>query len=212
MHTHRTQQTIVSLPIYKLYAHPDNANRMSKVKFNTLIRHLDATGQYEPLVVRKHPTKKNAWQILNGHHRLRALRQLKHTRADCVVFAADDEQARLYLLNLNRLIGRDNVYKKAKLIEQLCRTYTPRDLAKRLVDSKTAIEKLNALSQNQPLPKSQGKPFLLPMTFFMTEAQHAMITAAFDKANGENADCGHSQKRLNALCRMAQDCLAKDGI
>ena len=30
MHTHRTQQRIVSLPICHLHPHPDNANRMSK--------------------------------------------------------------------------------------------------------------------------------------------------------------------------------------
>jgi ParB/RepB/Spo0J family partition protein len=207
MRTHRPQQTIVSLPIRILYPHPDNANRMSKAKFNTLIRHFETTGQYEPLVVRKHPAKNGAYQILNGHHRLRALRQLKHTRADCVIFAADDEQAHLYLLNLNRLTGRDNVYKKAKLIEQLCRNFTPWDLAKRLSDSKTAIEKLNALSQNQPLPKTGKKPFLLPMTFFLTEAQHAMITRAFDKANHEKTDVPRSTKRLAALCRMAEEFL-----
>ena len=86
MRTVPPQQTIVSLPIYHLYPHPDNANRMSKVKFKKLISHLDATGQYEPLVVRKHPHKNNHYQLLNGHHRLRALRQLRHTRADCVVF------------------------------------------------------------------------------------------------------------------------------
>ena len=68
---------------------------MSKAKFNTLIRHLDTTGQYKPLVVRKHPLKENAWQLLNGHHRVRALRQLKHTHADCVVFGADDAQSRM---------------------------------------------------------------------------------------------------------------------
>jgi len=197
-------QTIVSLPICQLWPHPDNANRMSKPKFNKLVAHLDATGQYEPLVVRTHPHKQNSYQILNGHHRLRALRQLKRARADCVVFAANDEQARLYLLNLNRLVGRDNVYKKAKLIEQLCQSYGPRDLAKRLGESKTSIEKLAQLSKNQPLPKTPGKPFLLPMSFFMTESQHAMITRAFDKATGENADGGRSGKRLAALCQMAE--------
>jgi len=204
MHTHRTHQTIVSLPLRKLYPHPDNANRMSKAKFNKLIAHLEATGQYEPLVVRNHPHKENTWQILNGHHRLRVLRQLKHTHADCVVFAANDEQSRLYLLNLNRLVGRDNVYKKAKLIERLCRHFSPRDLAKRLGESKTAIEKLARLSKDQPLPKTQGKPFLLPMTFFMTESQHATITRAFDKANRANSDGPRSQKRLAALCQMAE--------
>ena len=210
MRTHPPQQRIISLPIGNLHPHPDNANRMSKAKFNKLARHIESSGQYEPLVVRNHPATKNTYQVLNGHHRLRVLRQLRRTHADCVVFEADDEQARVYLLNLNRLTGRDNVYKKAKLIEQLCRTHTSRDLAKRLVDSKTAIEKLDALSKDQPLPKTQGKPFLLPMTFFMTEAQHALVTAAFDKANGENRNSGRSQQRLSALCRMAEDCLAKE--
>ena len=66
------------------------------------------------------------------------------------------------------------------------------------------IEKLARLSQDQPLPKTQGKPFLLPMTFFMTESQHATITRAFDKANGENTGGGRSGKRLAALCQMAE--------
>ena len=64
---------------------------------------------------------------------------------------------------------------------------------------------LNALSQNQPLPKSQGKPFLLPMTFFMTEAQYELITAAFEKTGSADAASGRSQKRLNALCRMGRE-------
>jgi ParB-like chromosome segregation protein Spo0J len=81
MHTHRTQQRIASLPLHKLHPHPDNANRMSKAKFNMLIRHIETTGQYEPLVVRKHPAQENAWQILNGHHRLRALRRSSSTPA-----------------------------------------------------------------------------------------------------------------------------------
>jgi hypothetical protein len=76
----------------------------------------------------------------------------------------------------------------------------------------TAIEKLNALSQNQSLPKTQGKPFLLPMTFFMTERQHAMITAAFDKADTEHADGPRSGKGLADLCRMAEDYLSNDGV
>ena len=205
MHTHKPQQRILSLPLCKLYSHPDNANRMSKAKFNKLVKHLECSGQYEPLVVRRHPSKPNAYQILNGHHRLRALKQLEHLRADCVVFDADDEQARIYLLNLNRLCGRDNVYKKAKLIEQLCRSHSSHDLARQLIDSKTAIEKLNALSQNQPLPKAEKeKPFLLPMTFFVTEDQHTLLTTAFDKAVNKHAGPSHSQQRIDALLHLAQ--------
>jgi hypothetical protein len=85
-----------------------------------------------------------------------------------------------------------------------------RELAKRLVDSKTAIEKLSRLSKDQPLPKTQEKPFLLPMTFFMTESQHAIITAAFEKAGKDNPSGNLSQKRLAALYRMAENCLAEE--
>ena len=207
------KQTIVSLPIRKLHPHPCNANRMSKAKFAKLIRHIKRTGHYEPVVVRRHPSKENAYQILNGHHRVRAMKQLEHSRIDCVVFDADDEQARIYLLSLNRLAGRDNVYRKAKLIEQLCRSHSSRDLAKLLGDSKTAIEKLNALSQNQPLSKATDeKPFLLPMTFFVTEPQHALIAKAFDRVAQRDGNSPRSQQRIDALLRLAQDFLQRDSI
>jgi ParB/RepB/Spo0J family partition protein len=206
--THPPRQRIVSLPLTKLHPHPGNPNRISKPKFAALVRHLERTGQYEPLVVRRHPQHGSRYQILNGHHRLRALKQLGHLRADCVIFTADDEQARLYLLNLNRLCGRDNLYKKAKLIEELCRTHSTRDLARHISDSKTAIEKLTALSQNQPLPKSEDKPFRIPMTFFMNEEQHALIAAAFDKAM--TSDQSGKRQRISALVRIARDYLEKE--
>ena len=209
MHTHKPNQTIVSLPLCKLYPHPGNPNRISKAMFAKLVRHLERTAQYEPIVVRRHPLKENAWQILNGHHRARALKQLGYSFVDCVVFDADDEQARLYLLSLNRLCGRDNVYKKAKLIEQLCRSHTSRELAKLLGDSKTAIEKLNALSQNQPLPKTADKKAaLLPMTFFVTEDQHALLAKAFEKAGQTQSPAQRSGRRTGALVQIAQDFLA----
>lgn len=199
------QQKIVSLPIRQLHPHPGNPNRLSKAKFSKLIAHIKRTGQYEPLVVRPHPVKDGSHQILNGHHRARALKQLGYTRADCVVFEADDDQTRLYLLSLNRLSGHDNLYKKAKLIEQLCRSYSSRDLAKLIGDSKTAIEKLNALSQNQPLPRNKDdKPLLIPMTFFMTDSEHALLQSAFDKAGNDSTETTQTRRRMDALLRIAR--------
>jgi ParB/RepB/Spo0J family partition protein len=189
-----------SLPLSRLYPHPGHANRLSKAKFATLVRHLQRSGQYEPIVVRRHPSTDGVYQILNGRYRVRALKQLGHRRADCVIFDADDSQAAQYLLSLNQLTGRDNVYKKAKLIERLCRDIPSRDLAKWVPDSKTAIEKLNALSQDQPLPKTRAdKPFLVPMTFFMSPAQHAVVAAAFERANTASP-----RQRGDVLLEIAQ--------
>jgi len=208
-----TTQTVISLPLRKLVPHPANPNRMSQAAFKKLIRHIERTGQYEPIVVRTHPHRKDAWQILNGHHRLRALVRLNHTHADCVVFAADDAEALVYLGTLNQLAGRDNVHKKSRLIEQLCKRYESKELSQMLPDSKTAIEKLNCLAKQQPLPKPNiEKPFLMPMTFFVTEAQHQLISEAFEKAVGENESGTRTEKRLLALCRLAKNYLGKNAM
>ena len=204
-------QTVVSLSLRRLSPHPANPNRMSDAAFNKLVKHIERTGQYEPIIVRKHPVRKNAFQILNGHHRARALSRLGHSRADCVVFAADDAQSLVYIATLNKLTGRDNAQKKSRLIEQLCKHYNSKDLSRMLPESRTAIEKLDCLARQQPLPKPKCQtPFLVPMTFFVTEPQHRLISEAFEKAARENEQGSRTEKRLRALCRIAKDYLAKD--
>lgn len=205
------RQTVVSLSLRRLIAHPANPNRMSDAAFGKLVKHIERTGQYEPIIVRRHPLRNNAFQILNGHHRVRALSRLNYTRADCVVFAADDAQAMVYLATLNKLTGRDNAQKKGRLIEQLCKRYLSKDLSRMLPESKAAIEKLDCLARQQPLPKPKCQtPFLVPMTFFVTEPQHRLISEAFEKAGAENENGSRTEKRLRALCRIAKDFLAKD--
>ena len=206
-------QTVVSLSLRKLVPHPANPNRMSDAAFKKLVKHIERSGQYEPIVVRNHPHRKNCHQILNGHHRVRALNRLNYTHADCVVFAADDAEAMVSLATLNQLTGRDNVHKKSRLIEQLCNRYESKELSRMLSDSKAAIEKLNCLARQQPLPKPKPeKPFLLPMTFFVTEPQHRLISEAFEKAVKENESGSRTEKRLLALCRIAKNYLGKDAF
>lgn len=212
MNTQAPQQMVVSLPIGKLYPHPANPNRMSQARFRKLVRQLELTGQYEPITVRRHPLGKGAYQILNGHHRVRALKQLGRTRADCVVFRADQGQELVYLATLNQLTGRTNPRRKGRLMELLCKLRSSAELAKLLPDTRTAIEKLSTLWQSEATPKpvvpSQA-PMLMPMTFFVTEDQHKLITEAFEKAAADT-DGTRTEKRLRALCRMAAEYLGKE--
>lgn len=211
MSTRKTKQQMVSLPVRRLLPHPANPNRMSNASFNKLARHIEDTGHYEPIVVRNHPQKKDAYQILNGHHRVRALKRLDYTHADCVVFAADDAQALVYLATLNQLAGRSNLHNKSRLIEQLCKRYDSQQLSKLLGDSKTAIEKLNSLARREAMPKAKANtPLLVPLTFFVTENQQQLITEAFAKAAGADESGTRTEKRLRALCRIAQNYLAND--
>ncbi|MHC4926879.1 MAG: ParB/RepB/Spo0J family partition protein [Planctomycetota bacterium] len=131
----KPRQRVVSLPVRCLMSHPANPNRMSNAAFNKLARHIERTGQYEPIVVRCHPHKAGTYQILNGVHRVRALKRTGHSRADCVVFDADDTQALVYLASLNQLKGRSNVKNKSRLVGQLCKHCNSKQLAQLLPDS-----------------------------------------------------------------------------
>jgi hypothetical protein len=119
----------------------------------------------------------------------------------------------VYLATLNTLAGRDNAQKKGRLIERLCRGGDSKDLSRLLPESKTAIEKLDGLARQQPLPKPRPqKPFLVPLTFFVTEPQHRLISEAFDKAVTQTEPGSRTEKRLLALCRIAKDYLGRDAF
>jgi hypothetical protein len=51
------KSTIQSIALDRLIAHPDNPNRMSSSNFAKLVRNIEQTGRYEPLIVRPYREK-----------------------------------------------------------------------------------------------------------------------------------------------------------
>ena len=51
------RSTIQSIALDGLIAHPDNPNRMSSGNFAKLVRNIEQTGRYEPLIVRPYREK-----------------------------------------------------------------------------------------------------------------------------------------------------------
>jgi len=51
------RSTIQSIALDRLIAHPDNPNRMSSSSFAKLVRNIEQTGRYEPLIVRPYREK-----------------------------------------------------------------------------------------------------------------------------------------------------------
>ena len=110
---------VQSIALDKLVAHPDNPNRMSKAKFAKLIRNIERTGRYEPLVVRPCTQKPDCFQIINGHHRWRALRELGYKTTEALVWDVNDQDTDILLATLNRLGGSDILDKKLALLKRL---------------------------------------------------------------------------------------------
>jgi len=124
------------------------------------------------------------YQILNGHHRAEVLRQLGHTHARCDVWNVSDEDALVLLATLNRLEGRDDPAARARLVAKMAGDRSPEDLARLLPEPADAVARLMKLATPPPAPLAPDDAALAqrPMTFFLTEEQHAAVTEALREA------------------------------
>lgn len=197
--------SIQSIALDKLVGHPGNPNRMSSDKFGKLVRNIERTGRYEPLVVRPHPAKAGFFEIINGHHRSKALAKLGRERADCVVWDVDDAQADILLATLNRLVGSDQLEKKLALLVRLRREMDTAELSKFLPYTKKQIEKLAGFKIPNAAVKIRANSFANPVVFFVNDMQQETIENAlsFAEQKGETK----AAKRAAALAQIAGDFL-----
>jgi ParB family chromosome partitioning protein len=134
---------LIELPLDRLVPHPLNANEMSAETFETLKRSIERYG-YHALAVRPSGIA-NLYEILDGHQRERALRELGHTTARCLVWPCDDTTALALLASLNRLRGEDVPWKRANLIAELTELLPAAELALLLPESEEEIASLLSL-------------------------------------------------------------------
>ncbi|MCU0918487.1 MAG: ParB/RepB/Spo0J family partition protein [Planctomycetes bacterium] len=193
------------IPLTKLVPHPDNANRMSRTTFSKLLRHIERTGCYEPLVVRRHPDRPGFFQIINGAHRCEALRKLGHHQAEAVVWDVDDEQTDLLLATLNRLQGRDTLDKKLALLRRLGARVPLGALARFLPHTRGQLERLTgrrSLARPAPCPVDA---FPTPLVFFVDEAQKEAIEDAVVRVAADLPTAGtRAGRRATALLTIVQ--------
>jgi len=185
-----------TIPLTNLHPHPDNANRMTDEIRRKLTDHLRESGRYPPIIVRRHPQLHGQYQILDGHHRVLALRELGYTQAKCDVWDVDDRQAAMLLLTLNRLHGEDDPAKRGRLIKQLADEVDMKDLERRLPDSADRLRKLMSLADEAPPPAPPPRvdEMLHAVTFFLTGDQRRALYRRLDAV-----DPDRSTALMNAL-------------
>lgn len=179
-----------------LHAHPANANRMADDTYGKLRTHIERWGEYPPLIVRPHPEIAGEFEILDGHHRARILRELNRTRAHCEVWNASDERATLLLLTLNRLHGEDDPQRRGALFQNLLQNASVHEVAKLVPEDGDRIAHLIQLTQ-VPLALPEPPPlheFPQGLTFFLLPAQRKKVLDHLEKFMGDR-----SQALLAAL-------------
>jgi len=179
---------VTKIPLEKLFSHPLHTNAMTPRSLATLRRHIARTGRYEPLVVRRHPYKAEAYEIINGRQRKQVLKELGHTTADCLVWDVDDKEAMLLLATLNRLEGRDHPRHRAELLDRLTRTHDRNELTPLLPETPAQLtRRLNVRTRCIPADPRITDDMPRAMTFFVSPRQKRLIDAALKNARNHLA-------------------------
>jgi len=63
-------------------------------------------GQFQPIVVRPHPTQPGKYQLIDGEHRVRALRKTGELLVRAEIVALSDEEAHILAMRLNQTHGK----------------------------------------------------------------------------------------------------------
>lgn len=201
----KIKNKVSRMSLDKLVAHPDSPNRMSKRNFAKLVRNIERTGRYEPLVVRPCPENKGFYQLINGHHRCRALRELGYETADVTIWDIDDHETDILLATLNRLGGSDILERKLALLSRLKRRAQAQDLAKLLPQSQSQIERLTKIGTEGLSRAKPGKSnFATPLVFFVSGKQQKIIERALSEAKDVRADKTKAARNAAALAHIAE--------
>ena len=166
---------MISIPFRNLHAHPDSANVLPEGRLKKLIEHIRSSGRYPALIVRR--VREGEYQILDGHYRAVALRQLGFDVARCEIWEVDDEEARMLLLTLNRLVGRDDPRMRGELLQEFHGKHEIKALAKKLPEDARKIRKLIELTQPPPVlaPPLRAEDLPHPVTFFLSTTQRKKL-------------------------------------
>jgi ParB-like chromosome segregation protein Spo0J len=201
----------------RLRAHPLNSNVMPEDLREKLKAHIRSSGRYPFIVVRPHRDDTEAFEILDGHHRVEVLRELGHTEVRCDVWNVDDREAKLLLATLNRLQGQDSPIRRAQLLHELLGELPLADLAGLLPETDKQIEELQALLQFPAddiaallAEEAENEEKVLPrvITFVVTPEQEEAIERAIELAS--DGTPGRDRK-AKGLFNLAQRYLKEAG-
>lgn len=189
-----------TIPLNQLRAHPDNSNVMPDVLIDKLAMHIRRTGRYPPLIVRpihrptdtpgSPPSGDDAYQILDGHHRARALNDVGLKTAECIIWEADDQEARVLLATLNRLQGQDDPRKRAKLIKRLRDQHDLKQLTHILPERAEQLKKYLEFSERTPAPRNPKPLDQMPVAvyFFLKPEQKSRLNNTLSQFEGSREE------------------------
>jgi ParB family chromosome partitioning protein len=91
------------IPVSDLVPDPENANEMDDDLYEALIADIRDQGFTQPILVRR---EGDHYKIIDGEHRWRAVAEVGYANIPAVVIDADDDEATIRSLTMNRFRGK----------------------------------------------------------------------------------------------------------
>lgn len=105
--TDRIRMDVQEVPTEKCYPNPWNPNRTTMKVDEAIRESMGALGQWSPITVRPHPDEADAYQVLDGEHRLEQAIALEWpTIAVNVIHGLSEDEARKITIIANETRGR----------------------------------------------------------------------------------------------------------
>ncbi|MEX0885636.1 MAG: ParB/RepB/Spo0J family partition protein [Phycisphaeraceae bacterium] len=178
---------IVDVELDRLRANPHNSNVMGERLLRKLTGHIERSGRYPPIIVRPIAGEGGqAYEILDGHHRVEALRRLKRPRARCIVWEADDDEALWLMATLNRLQGQDDARKRAALLRELGGRVEAAALSRGLPDNDKRLKRLREMTPTVGPPRPPQPLEAMPeaVHFFLLPGPRRQLEARLREVGG----------------------------
>lgn len=107
------------VPLKDLAPGSASSSRLSPRARRALLRHIEATGLYPPLIVRPYARGSGKFEIIDGRQRAEVLGELGFPDARCEVWFVDAHQGELYAATLNHLRAGVDAAERAQQIHRL---------------------------------------------------------------------------------------------
>jgi len=109
--------TTKEIDLDNIVANPWNPNAMPKGTYKKLLSSLKLIGLLSPIVVR-YLDKEFVYEIIDGQHRIQALKELGYKKATCVVKECTDDEVK-EIIFASGIKGKHDSYKSLEIIEEL---------------------------------------------------------------------------------------------
>jgi len=211
------------IDVDNIHEDPSNPNAMNENEFNALIEEISKYGIIEPIVTRICTCEAIAQEhrcIIGGEHRYKAAKYLGIKEVPCINLNVDNIQAKMLMINLNRIRGEMIPFKLANLIVDMSKSIPVDELCKGLHVSKDEVEDMlrqrviekNSAKKINNRMKINNKRHSTDeniqttvklLSFMLTKAQYEEVVSVLESI-AEEYSCTRGEA-LIILCKMFRD-------